>query len=414
MGANPEGLDREGRRDLYFFIHNVYANFFKDALDYFSLHLYPRFEYKVVGTYDKALEYLTKECQYGRETDMQNRPALILNPTGDFDLADANAGGKQLWRFPNLAPGMVKRIFDPVYKDEQVQIDVGFIRIQGDLELMMLVNSFYEYCDLKMLFLQIFAGFERWIYPQFFTTFIILPEELVNYHYSNPYTGLSYNLDWSTAGAYDKLVKTIAQDKLVLPCSIKPTYKLTSFNDASERFGGVDGLPDWKLGATVHYEIEIPSFLVLQTDYLAKHVDINITAGSVYSAYTDYTIPEFKATRRATYLWGIDSTTHTEIYNADSDDATCINTYVGEYDFRERYYHIIEQAEVDSTSNLIIELPAAVDDINELLLNSKYGVMNYGDHYTLINSNQTVEINRDNVDLEVGMIIELYTYKRKD
>ena len=47
-------------RERYHFIHNVYANFFKDMLDYFSTTLYPRFEYRVVATYDKAVEYLSK------------------------------------------------------------------------------------------------------------------------------------------------------------------------------------------------------------------------------------------------------------------------------------------------------------------------------------------------------------------
>jgi len=270
MGANPPGDNRNPRRDLYFFIHNVYANFFKDSLDYFSQHLYPRFEHRVVGTYDKAVEYIKNVCEYGRETDKPQLPAIILNPSGDFDLAEGSAGGKQLWRFPNLAPGMLKRIFEPVYQDENVQVTVGFIRIQGDIELLMLLNSFYEYCDLRMLLLEIFAGYERWIYPQYFTSFIILPEELINYEYYNEYTGLRYKLPWDSAGAYDKLVKTTAINELVVPCKIKPIYKLTGFSDASTRYGGADALADWRLGATVRYEIEVPAFLVLQADYLAR------------------------------------------------------------------------------------------------------------------------------------------------
>jgi hypothetical protein len=81
MGADPKGLDRSGRRDIYFFIHNVYANFFKDALDYFSLHLYPRFEYKVVGTYDKAVEYITKQCELNLEgfINLQDISKLVLD-----------------------------------------------------------------------------------------------------------------------------------------------------------------------------------------------------------------------------------------------------------------------------------------------------------------------------------------------
>jgi len=411
MGANPQGLDREGRRDLYFFIHNVYANFFKDSLDYLSLHMYPRFEHRVVGTYDKAVEYIEKVCQYDRETDRPQLPALVLNPSGDFDLADANAGGRQYWRFPNLSPGMVKRLFDPVYQDANTLITVGFIRMQGDLELIMLLNSFYEYCDLKMLLLQVFGGYDRWIYPQFFTTFIILPEELVNYEYSNPYTGLRYKLDWASAGAYDRLVRTTARNELVIPCNIKPTYKLTSISDASTRYGGADNLADWRLGATVRYEIEIPAFLVLQTDYLAEQMDINIYAGSAYSVYTDYKIPTFKIARNVTRDWGLDETSNSTIVF----DGTCVEDTAAtevEYEFHTRYFHTITQSQADSTADVSIAIPEQIDDLNGFVVNSKYGEMSYGDHYILTNNNNTLVIKVKNVDLEVGMVIELYVYKR--
>jgi len=411
MGANPQGLDREPRRDLYFFIHNVYANFFKDSLDYFSLHLYPRFEHRVVGTYDKAVEYIQKVCQYDRETDRPMLPALILNPSGDFDLADGNAGGKQLWRFPNLSPGMIKRIYDPVYQDANTQVTVGFIRMQGDIELLMLLNSFYEYCDMKMLLLQIFGGMERWIYPQFFTTFVILPEELVNYEYSNPYTGLKYKLDWKSAGAYDKLVKTTARNELVIPCNIKPVYKLTGFSDASTRYGGADALADWRLGVTVRYEIEMPSYLVLQSDWLAEEALINIQSGSAYSAYNNYDVPTGMIHRTATKDWGLDETSSSTI---NMDGTTYIDTSATEreYVYNTRYFHIITQGEVDSTANVPISIPEQIDDIEGFIVNSKYGEMSLGDHYFLADNGNTLMIRIDTVELELGMIIELYVYKR--
>ena len=411
MGANPQGLDREPRRDLYFFIHNVYANFFKDSLDYFSLHLYPRFEHRVVGTYDKAVEYIQKTCQYDRETDKPMLPALILNPSGDFDLADGNAGGRQLWRFPNLSPGMIKRIYDPVYQDANTQVTVGFIRMQGDIELLMLLNSFYEYCDMKMLLLQIFGGMERWIYPQFFTTFVILPEELINYEYSNPYTGLKYKLDWASAGAYDKLVKTTARNELVIPCNIKPTYKLTGFSDASTRYGGADALADWRLGITVKYEIEMPSYLVLQSDWLAEEALINIQSGSAYSAYSNYDVPTHMIHRTASKDWGLDETSNSVI---NMDGTTHIDTSATEreYEYHTRYFHIITQAEVDSTANVPISIPEQIDDVEGFIVNSKYGEMSFGDHYLLTDNGNILLIRIDTVELELGMIIELYVYKR--
>ncbi len=409
MGAHPEigGIKKEGLIEQYFFIHNVYANFFKDALDYFSLHLYPRFQHKIVGTYDKSVQYLHQLCQDGKETDKPNLPAIILNPSGDFELADANAGGKQLWRFPNLAPGLIRRILDPIYQDKHIQANVGFIRIQGDLELTMLLNSFYEYCDLRMLFLQIFAGYERWIYPQFFTTFIILPEEFINFQYSNPYTGLIYNIDWSSAGAYTELVRTTNRNELVLPCNIKPIYKLTGMSDGSNRYGGLDNISEWRLTATIHYEIEVPAFLTLKTDYLVEKIDMKINAASVYSEY-DYTIPGATLQTTTEFETNLDETSNS-LYAPDSTSVQ--GDY--EYEFNTRYFHIVTQSESTSVVNVEITLPEQILDINSLVVNSKYGKLDYGDHYSIINNGNTLVLRVDTVVLEPNMVLELYVFKRR-
>jgi len=406
MGANPTGLPREPRRDLYYFIHNVYANFFKDTLDYFGLHLLPDSKFNMISTYDKGVQYMNQMCENeGREMDKANLPAIMLNPSGEFNVADALSAGKFLWRFPNLAPGFIKRIFDPVYKDANTQVHVGFMRMQGEMELLFLINSFYEYCDVKMLLLNIFGGYERWIYPQFFTTFIILPKELINYRYTNEYTGLSYTLDWESSGAYQHLVKTINQDEMVIPCNIKPVYRLMSLNDASTKYGGTDDLAEWKLGATISYEIEIPTYLVLESDYLFEKIDINITAGSTYSTYNSYDVPVAKIQKTFNKDWNIDETSNSTL----ELDGECTNE-IRDYNFHTRYFHTINQAEMDSTSNVIITIPEQVDDLNGLLVNSKFGPMDYGDHYRLLDNGNTLEIRKDTVDLEVGMVIELYIY----
>ena len=426
---SQEGIpvEYDGRRDLYCFIHNVYANFFKDTLDYFSLCLYPRFEYRVVSTYDKAVEYLTKKGQFEREADMPLFPALILNPSGDFELADTIASGHQLWRFPFLAPGFAKYIWDPIYKDANTEINVGFIRIQGDIELLMLLNSFYEYCDLRMMLIQIFGGFERWIYPRYFKTFIILPDELVNYRYVNEYTGLRYKLDWDSAGAYDFLVKTTARNELVIPAVIKPIFKLTGFSDPSSRYGGTEKLADWRLGATIRYELEVPSWLILKSDYLVENINISLQSGSSYSAYDSSEVPINRQLWQVRYNWGYDETSTTEnaIINQGirysgqeaqevlaEIDATCVSVFEGEYLFHTRYYHIVTQADLDSTSDLNITLPETITDLKALIVSSKYGELNYGTQYEVINSGTILRIIIENVQLELGMILELYVYKR--
>lgn len=414
MGLNPPGIPEDNPdRYMYFFIHNVFANFFKDSLDYFAGYLYPRFEHQVVATYDKAVEYLVKKCQYdGREVDQPMLPALILNPSGEFDLADAIAGGKQTWRFPNLDPGLATRLFVPVYLDSNVKVNVGFIRIQGDIELLMLLNSFYEYCDLRMLFIQMFAGFERWIYPQYFSTFIILPPELINWQYSNPYTKEEYKLNWASAGAYKQLVRTTAKDELVLPCSIKPIYKLTGFSDVSQRYGGTDKLADWRLGATIHYEIEVPAWLMITSDFLPEKAEMQINAGSTYSVY-DFTIPEGRWYNEKKQDFSCLDGTNSVSYDCLTGDTTCVTTVEIEYQFNTRYFHIISQAEADSETNVDITLPEVILDPRSLIVNSKYGNLTYRDHYTISEDGLTLTIIVAEVDLQFNQIIELYVYKQE-
>jgi len=401
-------VEISGKRDLNFFIHNSYANFFKDTLDYLSLCLYPRFNYRVIGTYDKAVEYITKKSQHGRETDKPNLPALILNPSGDFELADANAGGHQIWRFPFLAPGLGKRMYDPIYQDANTVVNIVYIRIQGDIELLMLLNSFYEYCDVRMMMIQVFGGLDRWIYPRYFHAYIILPDEFVNYRYTNEYTGLSYKLDWEKAGATTELIKTTAINELIIKSEVKPIYKLTSLSDPSTRYGGVDKLADWRLGATIRYEIELPCWLLLSSDYLVSSIDCEIRMGSSFSAYGEEDVPTNRFIRKAYVDWGLDETSHSEIYT----EPIITHDDEKEYSITTRYYHVVTQEEVDSTSNIDIAIPEKITDEKCLIVSSKYGELDFGDHYLVINDGSTLQIKIDNVELEVDMIIELHIYKR--
>jgi len=270
----------------YMFIHNVFGNFYKTMLQYYSTYLYPRFEWTVMGTYDKAVEYIKKKEQLaGREGDTPNLPALILNPIGEFGLADAISGAHQPYRFPNLAAGFASKVWEPVYRDENIILTVGFSRVMGDIELIMLCSSFYEYCDLRMYMIQIMGGMDRYIYPERFQSVIIIPPEFYNYEYVDS-DGISHRIDWTKANASQKLIETTNKDEWVIPCTIKPIFKLTSLGDASTKYGG-DRLADWRLSATINYEVEIPSFMYIETDYMVKNLNMNLNFGSSFTKYPE-------------------------------------------------------------------------------------------------------------------------------
>lgn len=392
----------------YQFIHNVFGHFFKDMLDYFADYLYPRFDFKVVGTYDKAIEWINKTTQYEREIDQPMRPALILNPSGDFTVDETY--GKMLWRFPNLYPGFVKYAFDPIYQDQNMIINVGFTRFRGDVEFIALVPSFYEYSDLKVFLNLIFGGQDRYIYPLFFNSFIIIPEELKNYEYYNPVTNLRYTLDWAQCGAWNQLVETTAKTELVIPCKIKPRFRFTSMSDASTRLGGQDKLPDWRLTFTIEYEVEVPSFIILEADYLAQNIDFNISYGSCYSSNSIYNSMDVSQTiDKFSSQWdfGLDSTSNSTIIIPDHTDIVMDKSM----EFRTRYFYIITQEEVDSTSDIEITIPETIEDHRLLILVSKYGQLIYWDHYRISDDGNTLTVLKDYVYLDPDDVLELYIYR---
>jgi len=366
----------------YFFIHNVYAHFFDDTLNYFANYLYPRFHHQVVGTYDKAVEYINKKAQYNNEHDMPNLPAIILNPSGEFHISDANAGGYQLWRFPNLShgnPGLKLRIFDPIYQDNHVVVHPMFTRMKGEIELILLLNSFYEYCDMKMFLLQIFGGLNRPIYPSVFRTFIIIPDEMLNFEYNNPVTGINYTLDWSSAGSYETLVRTTNREEMVVPVNIKPRYTLINISDASMKYGGMDKLADWRLSVSIEYEIEMPWYIHMKTDYAIDTVNMNFAVNS-YMRKADSIIDNTDGmdTFKSSVDRGLSNGTHGKPL---SDEELLDGKVNEEEEWKKDGFYIYTFTE-DDINNLIVNditdgfiIPNRLDGENKIYIISKYGVL---------------------------------------
>ena len=398
--------DKITSRYNYFWIHNVFGHFVKDTMDYFAEYLYPRFSpWKVIGTFDKAVETINKQQELNRESDQPLRPGLILDPSGDFGL-DENYG-KMMYRFPNLAPGFIKYMYQPIYQDENVLITVGFTRLVGEFNFLALMSSFYEYTDMKVFLNLIFGGYDRPIFPQWFNSFIILPEELYNYEYTNEVTGEHYKIDIERA--YSQLIKTTATTEVVYPCVIKPRYKLSGMSDSSVRLGGVDNLPDWRLSFILTYEIELPTFVVLESDYFAKQLNINIKYGSCYSenkAYSDTNVPTHIFSTETKVNLGLDSTSNSTI--TWPEEATIVHKKVKE--FHTRYYHIVTKSEADATSYIEITIPEPIDDKELFSLVGKAGPLTYGDHYTIENLT-TLKIDKTHVTLEEEDVLEIYVYK---
>jgi len=157
----------------------------------------------------------------------------------------------------------------------------------------------------------------------------------------------------------------------------------------------------------VEYEIEIPSYLILESDYLAEGLTLNINTGSCYSEHIGQEPPDNRQVTEFEWNWGLDGTSHTDILWDTTSDITLRTGY----EFNTRYYHIVTSQQAASTTDIEIALPETILDNKELIVNGLYGEMSYGDHYSITNNGDTLTIHIDNVDLETGQVLELYVYK---
>jgi len=410
----------------YFFIHNVYAHFFDDTLNYFANYLYPRFHHQVVGTYDKAVEYINKKVQYNNEHDMPNLPAIILNPSGEFNISDANSGAYQLWRFPNLSkgnPALKLRLYTPIYQDNNVVVHPMFTRIKGEIELILLLNSFYEYCDMKMFLLQIFGGLNRPIYPSKFKTFLIIPDEMLNYHYNNPTTGVEYDLDWSSAGAYESLVRTTNRNEVVVPVNIVPRYTMTNISDASMKYGGVDKLADWRLSVNIEYEIEMPWFVHMKTDYAIDTIDLNFGVTS-FMGNAGEMIGDVDNidTLSGTTDWGLENGTSGKPI---SPEQAVTDRVFNKSEWDKDGFFLYEFT-ADDITNLAVNtitdgfiIPNKLDNENKIYIHSKYGILGEKLDYNIsdVNVRDTliqIIVNQEDEDIIwiEGDLLEVYSFTK--
>lgn len=381
------------------------SDIYKSFLDFFSGY-FPRINWKVIGTYFKAVEFLNKKQQMGREVDMPMLPMMALNPSGEFVVEEKY--GRMFWRFPELASAYTTRMFEPIYQDRNVKITPNFNRFRGDIEVVIGTASYYEYLDYKIFLNLLFGGLDRYIYPEWFNLFIILPDDFKNIVYSNDVTSKEYNV--SIDNVETKMIKTIAQNKLIYPGRISPIFKLTSMTDNSTRFGGTNDIPSWNLSFNVEYEIELPTQFIIESDYLLENIDIGISFGLVYSknAFYNSGIPPLQIDSfTANYDWKLaDSTDSTA---ADIPDITISNKQ--DRFFKVRYYHIITQEEADSTSDIAISLPEPILDKDLLMIIYPEGKLNYWDQYDIVDNGTTLILHVNKLKLELGQFLELYVYE---
>lgn len=260
------------------YVHNCFASMFHGILNWISDEFYPRFQYKVVTTYDKAVEFFTKKKEnIDGQVQTNVLPCISLDPVLDF--SNEERAGRFLWMFENLDPNRGKNLFSSInLRDQGVSITPIFTRYQGTIELTSWFASIYELIDFRVKLIQYCGGYQRWIRPKFFWTHLILPKELVEFE------GPDGKLDWSHTNRQIITLETTNTKEYAYPFLLNAIWRLDSFSDASNKMGA-DLVSEWKLNASFTWEAMIPTFIRVDNyDWEKFKIVVNIGTAQTYTA----------------------------------------------------------------------------------------------------------------------------------
>ena len=250
------------------FVHQCFMSLFNGILNWVGDVLYPRFKYKVITTYDKAIEVFTKKMQNkDGMTQAPFLPALTLDPMLDF--SNEERAGRFLWMFKNLDSS--SRMWNKIkLTDQGVSITPMFTRYQGTVELTCWMTSIYDLIDFRTTLIQYCGGYQRWIRPELFTTHLILPKPLIES------SGPDGKINWDGINPEIITLTTTDTQEYALPFHLDAIWRLDSFSDATNKMGG-DQIAEYKCTANLTWECNIPTFIRVENyQYPIEEISMNV------------------------------------------------------------------------------------------------------------------------------------------
>ena len=251
------------------FVHQSFMSLFSGMLNWIGDVLYPRFKYKVITTYDKAVEVFTKKKQnVDGQTQAAFLPALTLDPVLDF--SNEERAGRFLWMFKNLA-GKRGNVWNRItLSDQGVCITPMFTRYQGTVEVTGWFTSMYDLMDYRTTVIQYCGGYQRWIRPELFWTHLILPKQIFNHE------GPEGKVDWHSVNPEIITLSTTGTKEYALPFQLDAIWRLDSFGDATTKMGA-DQVAEYKSVANFTWECNIPTFIRVENyKYPINKISLNV------------------------------------------------------------------------------------------------------------------------------------------
>lgn len=250
-----------------FFVHNCLMDVFSGIMTWFTTLYYNDFKMKVLGTYDRAKKEIEDFYKQGKQPETIPLPAISMNPFGDIT---SDPKFPQLWRLKDIGENLQDLYLEPEYEDEYFGFSVIAHRFTGNFEVVLFLQSPYEFLDHYIQSIMFFhGGYNRRVRPGLIRTNVIIPDEVI----TNAYNGTPY--DWTETGISQSLIKVLNKQCFLYPIFLGPQIWLSSITNGSTVYGE-EGLPVYRIQMVVEYDVEIPTHIIVRGTDRIKNMNIKL------------------------------------------------------------------------------------------------------------------------------------------
>lgn len=234
----------------------------------------PGFKFKLLTPTDKPIQRIKQEEENVRSIQSPPLPSLAVTPV----IEGLTEQWQKPWNSSMLAPRLGSSMSYPIFRTEDYVVRYVTRRVTGRMDFNIVTSSYMEANDIMMAFYDRMYGLNKWLYVKEVNLFFIIPEEVVFYTED----GGRIVVDWSDTRLSRQFIRSINTNKYLYTLKHHPSIRLTSIADASNFYGGADTLPTYGLSGSIEFEIEIPVYITLETDYLVKEIKLQLGLGTLY------------------------------------------------------------------------------------------------------------------------------------
>ena len=322
-------------------LSDVILNLFKDTI------FQGRFNQVLKANSAKAIQYL-KQHLNSEQSIVQGGLFPLLSVS--FNLLTTDDRTNFLWRYGRIGGNFISKIKEPIYKDDDIELFIGTQRYVGNSDINIFATSQPEIHDM-LIRLQQYFPIPRYTISNEYTNLLsyitLSPSFTITY-----LSGETKTIDLT--GTFDTVrVKAIDKDRLAIPFGTSLLLRMETAADGSAILSGSEA-GDYRLNASLTWELEVPVFCLLRTAYdlsqktiidiqndlTISHLETLISKDVSLTTYTDST-GEFELGQISHLIFNEDS--KEEIIDLDG---RTIDTY---------HFSLMDILSVDEFTNVFAE-----------------------------------------------------------